>query len=81
MFVWLCGRPFESFNQRQPRLRMKFRTEINTTSLVTPSAPKKPLAPSGKSVALVCAVLSHLRSVSRSSRTLEQDAMDADGAR
>jgi hypothetical protein len=58
-----------------------FHNKINVIPIVTPSAAKKPLAPSGKSVALSLAVLSHSEGVSRSSRTLEQDAMDAGSAR
>jgi len=63
--------------RRQP----KFRSGINALAVVIPSVAKKPLAPSGKSVALIRASCPTERGVSRSSRTLEQDAMDADGAR
>jgi hypothetical protein len=63
------------------RLRTKFRSDINAFRGVTPCAVKKPLAPSGKSVALSRASCPTERGVSRSSRALEQDAMDANGVR
>jgi hypothetical protein len=41
------------------RLPAKFRSRINAVAMVIPSVAEKPLAPSGKSVALSRAILSH----------------------